>query len=617
MAAYDNVSLPGAPDIAHAGNYAQMLMQGLSSLPDAYYKGQEQRYQQRQRDFFQDPDNQKMLDDAIKSGSYGPLLKSMIQQGGTQAAGSAIPILQKQPFLDAALQDIKSGNNAQPWWMQGGAPSPAASNPSASGPANIGPTRGQPQLSATGSDSAGAETVRSMTAAMANGRNVSPAVMANLAKAVGAPDPDAPLTGAQETRLRQVGGTYFRGSMGPAQAAAGGPIGGGPPSQPGPTAQPGAATPGGAPGGASGGPGFSPTPGPGPAAQGPPAAPQAAPAAGPPASFNDRFGAAMPSPPAGAAPVRTVQAQAADPAADLVPRGFRGDSRDFAAAARIRADALRRQANTGGIVGIPSKAKEDQAAALDKQANEIDEAWRKASELTQEQKNTGAVRGGPPAEALKHEIESGQKEFDSINELGDNARQSSQKLRIAQTFVNSDEYYSGPVEQLNRKFKQWAATFGGDPNAGTPQEAMVKSINDLLAEQVRAMAKSGVGRVLMTEVQTMRDSIASQKITPATNRLLLEEVARVHRAQMEIQDAANAYQQQHGHLDAGFRKIVADYYRDRPLFTDAEIHDPRLIAPPVAPPGLDATAAKQWAKSRGLSPGDPVRTQDGRIVAAP
>jgi hypothetical protein len=299
----------------------------------------------------------------------------------------------------------------------------------------------------------------------------------------------------------------------------------------------------------------------------------------------------------------------------MVPRG--ADPLAYAQALKTRAEALRRQANTQGIIGIPTKPKEDQALALDKQADAILEQLGKPSNITPEMRNVGAVPGGQPAEALKHEIESGQKEFDSINELGDNARQSSQKLRLAQSFVNSDDYYSGPVEALDRKFKQWAATFGGDPNKGTPQEAMVKSINDLLSEQVRAMAKSGVGRVLMTEVQTMRDSIASQKITPATNRLLLEEVSRVHRAQMEIQDAANAYVKQHGHLDAGFRQIVANYYHDHPLFTDHEIQDPRLIAPPVAPPGLDATAAKQWAKSRGLSPGDPVRTQDGRIIGAP
>src|SRR5260221_2984143 len=86
MAAYDNVSLPGPPDIAHAGNYAQMLMEGLQKIPQKYYDYQNQQYQQRQRDLFQSPDNQAALQDALKTGNYAPVLQSMIKAQGASAA---------------------------------------------------------------------------------------------------------------------------------------------------------------------------------------------------------------------------------------------------------------------------------------------------------------------------------------------------------------------------------------------------------------------------------------------------------------------------------------------------------------------------------------------------
>src|SRR5258707_4387132 len=86
MAAYDNVSLPGPPDIAHAGNYAQMLMQGLQAIPDKYYKYKDQQYQQQQRDLFQDPNNQAALQKALQTGDYAPVMQKIIQAQGASAA---------------------------------------------------------------------------------------------------------------------------------------------------------------------------------------------------------------------------------------------------------------------------------------------------------------------------------------------------------------------------------------------------------------------------------------------------------------------------------------------------------------------------------------------------
>src|SRR5258708_10109226 len=104
MAAYDNVSLPGPPDIAHAGNYADMLMRGLSNVGESYQKGQDFRYKQRQQDLFKDG----LPTDANGQPDYGAMLKQVLQSGGAPALGQ-IGTLQRQPLIDLLRSRTQGG----------------------------------------------------------------------------------------------------------------------------------------------------------------------------------------------------------------------------------------------------------------------------------------------------------------------------------------------------------------------------------------------------------------------------------------------------------------------------------------------------------------------------
>jgi hypothetical protein len=627
MAGASDYMVGATPDIQHAGNYAQMLMQGLSALPGEYYKGQENRYQQRQRDLFQDPDNQAALDDAIKTGKYGPVLQKMIQSGGASTGMGAIPILQKQPFLDAALQDIRGGNNSQPWWANGGnAPSSAASSSAAAGPANVTrqPQQGQPQLSATGSDSTGAETVRSLTAGMANGRDVPPTVMNNLARTIGVNDLDAPLNSAQEQRLRQIGGNYFRGSIPNAQPA-------GAATQPNPVSQPGLAgdennTNQGTPVGATGGSPISPAPTSGSGGFG--GAPARPPAAAPPGAMipqgqpqgqpqggmtlNDRLQGAYGG-------LRPAPAPGSDPAAGIVPPGFKGDSRDFAAAARIRAEALRRQANTAGIVGIPSKAKEDQALALDKQADAIDEAWKKAAEATPEQKNV-ASGAALQQEQIKDDTTRYGKQLAGIQGSAQAANRQLEHVQLAEGLYKNPDFYSGTGESVNLGYKRALAALGIDPGRSLPQEAFRKTMAAAVLNQVEQLkddtaAVGGGGRIFQAQIELMEKAANNPDNSIAANRLLTEISKRSALEAKTIAQMANNYKG--GHLDAGFAQMIDDHYSKHPMFTDGEMRDIRLIAPPAAPKLDSHDQAAAWARKAGLKPGDPMKLPSGRIVPAP
>lgn len=211
MAAFDNVSLPSPPNIATAGQFGQQLFNMLQSMGQDYQQGQNFRYQQRQQNFFQDPNNQALLQDAIKNGNIGPLYQKLVEVGGAQSAG---PILQQILGLKSDEDLAAAIRGASP----GGA-TPVNTTPTAQGPTALtnaaqGQGQGQgatspripytqPSLSATGTDNEGADTVRSLTAGLANGRPVSPATIANYARALGV-DPDAGLSEDQAQRAQTM-----------------------------------------------------------------------------------------------------------------------------------------------------------------------------------------------------------------------------------------------------------------------------------------------------------------------------------------------------------------------------------------------------------------------------
>jgi hypothetical protein len=586
MAAYDNVSLPAPPNIATAGNYAQMLMQGLSSLGDAYQSGQNFKYQQRQNNLFQGglPTN------ANGQPDFAGILQKIIQSGGAPAAASVLPMLQKQPFFDQAVKDAQGGGQ-QP------NTGPATSS-AASGPANItGATQPQPQLSATGSDSAGAETVRSLTAGIASGRPVQDTSIANYARAIGV-DPDTPLSADQEARARQIIGNNLRGAQPIGSASTGGVsapnrggikpvVGTGYEQDEGSTGQ-------GTPVGSTGGSPISPAPtsasgniGGAPAQQ--------------PQSFNNRFGAAYGNPPAGGA-------------AGMVPPGV--NPLTYAEALKKRADAIRRQANTQGIIGIPTKAKEDQAAALDKQADSILEQLGKAGELTTEQKNVASGAALKEAQ-IKDDTTRYGKQLASIQGSAQASNRQLEHIQLAEGLYKNPNFYSGAGEGLNLMYKRVVNALNPNNTEALPQEAFRKTMAAAVLNQVEQLkddtaAVGGSGRIFQAQIELMEKAANNPDNSVPANRLLTEIAKRGALESKHIAQMANNYKG--GHLDAQFAQLVDDYYTKHPMFTDAEMKDIRLIAPPVAPKLDTPEQAAEWGRKAGLKPGDPIKLPSGRIV---
>ena len=152
MAAYDNVQLPAPPNIATAGNYADMLYKGFAGLGPAYIQGQQAQYQQRNNNLFQG--GVPMTTDA--NGNQVPdipaMTKQMIQAGGTQAAEKFLP-------MALGIQSQKTAQTA----LNGGGNTPVNTSPAAStsaaSPASITGQTGGPRVAQT----EGGDTVNSLS----------------------------------------------------------------------------------------------------------------------------------------------------------------------------------------------------------------------------------------------------------------------------------------------------------------------------------------------------------------------------------------------------------------------------------------------------------------------
>jgi hypothetical protein len=208
------------------------------------------------------------------------------------------------------------------------------------------------------------------------------------------------------------------------------------------------------------------------------------------------------------------------------------------------------------------------------------------------------------------------KERTSIAELGQNAATSLQKAGLGKQLTQQPGFTSGPWGKDFQTFQQFKSLFGsGYEGAATPIEAFNKVVNDMLADQVKAMGKSGVGRVLQSEVQVMRNAIGSLGITEVSNRALFELSMRAYRRAIDLERITRNIP----HNSTALSQVTMDYLTKNPLVTDREMSHPELLGskePPQASKGWNPEQMRQWGVQNGLRPGDPVM-MNGHLVQIP
>jgi len=571
MAAYDNVSLPGPPNgaqyVTAAGSLAKQISDIISGGFNAYQQGQDFQYKQRQQNLFQNPDQQGALQDALKTGNYAPVLQSMIQAQGASAAPVIGQLMSDQ--AGARLADAIRGGDTQPQQPNIG---PATSTHT--GPANITGNfgGGQPRQTA---ETNGGDTVNSIAAESHVDLDQFLARYPGARSLLNRDLTPGQASGIRQ-RMAQFGGGGIAGdTTKPVPASTGYEQDQNNTNE---------ATPVGSTGGAQ----VSPNPqGVGP---------------GKGETFDSRYGAAQPG--------------AAQPGTRPTPVGTEAQAQ----AAETRAKNMRAlQAFYAGRNPKAAEAIGARAAEEEKRAHEIRDSIGKYNEPGRIQRDVES--GATLKEAqIKDDTTRYGKQLSSIQGSAQAANRMLQHIQFAEGIYKDPNFYSGAGEGLNLMYKRVVNALNPGNTDSLPQEAFRKTMAASVLNQVEQLkddtaAVGGGGRIFQAQIELMEKAANNPDNSIPANRLLTEISKRGALESKRIAQMANSYKG--GHLDAGFAQMVDDYYTKHPMFTDAEMKDIRLIAPPVAPTLHSHEEIVSWSRKAGLKPGDPVKLPNGRIVTAP
>jgi hypothetical protein len=323
-------------------------------------------------------------------------------------------------------------------------------------------------------------------------------------------------------------------------------------------------------------------------------------------------------PPMVPTPVRTVQA----PPLSATQLGRTPPGADPLAGPGIKSEAeiaaMREVARKiTNAAAAPLIRPAQQKSALER-AKQITEQADKAQALRD--KIAGEINPAADRQKLDEEVRKGQipaaiKEQQGIQGRGMAALQGNQEIAPLRTQMSNPDFFSGAGHELVKKFKEWSVSLGGNPNAASPMQEFRKQTLALLNEKIRTMTESGYSRIQLQEIKNLRDQIASEEITPATNRRLMEGVTRGHEFDIKMAKFAQQYAATHNrYLDAGWPAARTEF-AERPenhLFTQQERDHPELIAPPYLPTSYlgDPAKIKRFIANQGLKKTDAIAVDD-------
>lgn len=170
------------------------------------------------------------------------------------------------------------------------------------------------------------------------------------------------------------------------------------------------------------------------------------------------------------------------------------------------------------------------------------------------------------------------KKYEGIQDLGQKALQELPQIQLIKNMMDDPTagFYSGVGEKYNLAIKRALTAVGGDPNSALPQEAFRKVVSGNILNSLGQL--KGLGQIRVAEINLAKEASASADNTPAGNRLLVTVSQRMHQRASEVADMAQNYNG--GRLDAGFDKIVTDYNKAHPIFSDEELKNPKLLSLP-------------------------------------
>lgn len=229
------------------------------------------------------------------------------------------------------------------------------------------------------------------------------------------------------------------------------------------------------------------------------------------------------------------------------------------------ADAVLKQADA-----YADRAKQirEQIGTANQPAPSIKE-WRQSGSKLPYDEWVSSAKGAE--ETAKQDAIINSKKYEQYVENGHKAQQEIPQLELLQEQMNDPNFFSGAGEKYVLLAKRLKSAVGMDPDAPVPQELLRKVTASNVLGSLGAL--KGLGPIRVAEMNMAREAAAAPDNSVPANKLLVEIAKRTHQRNAEIADLAQAYKDQNGMLDVGFDKKVTQFYKDKPLFNDAEIKD--------------------------------------------
>lgn len=161
--------------------------------------------------------------------------------------------------------------------------------------------------------------------------------------------------------------------------------------------------------------------------------------------------------------------------------------------------------------------------------------------------------------------------YQGLVDAGVKAQQEIPQLQMLQSQMDDPNFFSGAGEKYNLFYKRLKSAVGIDPDAAVPQEFLRKATAANVLGSLGGL--KGLGQIRNAEIKMAQSAAAAPENSIPANKLLVEISLRTHQRNADIADLAQNYKEQNGTLDAGFDKLVTQYGRQHPLFSDAEIKD--------------------------------------------
>lgn len=141
--------------------------------------------------------------------------------------------------------------------------------------------------------------------------------------------------------------------------------------------------------------------------------------------------------------------------------------------------------------------------------------------------------------------------------------------------MNDPNFYSGPLADQVKAFRQVIVAMGGDPNLVSSMETFGAQASKMALDKMGGSLGAGFSNA---DRDFIRSQVMSLDYSPEGNAALMEINRRIARREIELATMMRKYEAEHGQVDAGFMQVMSDYAEANPIFANV-----RPTATPRAP----------------------------------